>query len=201
MRRATLVTMLGASLIGCIRTRDVPQERGGTPLSARGPVIRQLDSLAFRVILPAPMAQLLADSVPGFEPWPLAHYDRDLRAWYVVSHRSAPSAVIGDFNGDGVQDLVMEGHDGHRGLRLCLLSVGDAFRLIVLDSLPYDPTAPDARNSITYLAFRGPGRIGTNYTDSTMVLRADGFEVGYFEKAAVLYYWNGKEFAPLQTAD
>jgi hypothetical protein len=164
-------------------------------------LIKQLDSSTFRLLLPPAMERLLQDSAPRFELWPWQHYDRDVHSVYVISHRTAPSAIIGDFNGDGVQDVVIEGHDWHRVLRLCVLSQNDDFTFIVLQSRPWNSTAVDPHNQISYLSFRGPGRIGTNYNDEEMVLRTDAFEVITVDKAAVLYYWNGKTFVEFQTAD
>ncbi len=88
-----------------------------------------------------------------------------------------------------------------RALRLCLLSTDRGFTLIVLESTSYDATQRDSGTAINYLAFQAPGRIGTNYTDSTIVVRTDGFAVVYFEKGSMLYYWDGAKFIEFQTSD
>jgi hypothetical protein len=200
MRHAYLFLILG-TVVWSHSPSNRPEPAASPHLAGPGPLIKQLDSSTFRLLLPPTMKRLLEDSAPGFELWPWQHYDRDVHSVYVISHRTAPSAIIGDFNGDGVQDVVMEGHDRHRVLRLCLLSQDDDFTFIMLQSGPWSSTAVDPRNQISYLSFRGPGHIGTNYNDEAMVLRTDGFEVITVDKAAVLYYWNGKAFVEFQTAD
>jgi len=200
MRQAHLFLLLGTALWPCSRASQ-PLPTGQPRTVDPGPLIKQLDSSTFRLLLPSGMRTLLEDSAPGFELWPWQHYDRDVHSWYVISHRTAPSAIVGDFNGDGVQDVVIEGHDRGRVLRLSLLSQDSGFTFIVLQSYPWDSSAIDRHNEISYLAFRGPGHIGTNYNDEQMVLRTDAFEVVTVDKAAVLYYWNGKAFVEFQTAD
>jgi hypothetical protein len=200
MRQPTVLLLLATALWPWSQLSD-PLYTGRPQVADRGPLITQQDSSGFRLLLPVPMQKVLGDSAPDFVLWPWEHYDRDLRSSYVISHRTAPSAVIGDYNGDGVQDVVMEGHDRNRMLRLCLLSRHDGFTFIVLQSLPWDSTKLDPHTEISYLTFQGPGRIGTNYNEEEMVLRTDAFERITLDKAAVLYYWDGKAFVEFQTAD
>ncbi len=201
MRLLALIGLGAAASLACSQPSRGPDATEGGSVPTPGPVIEILDGGAYRAVLPPAMRQLLNDSSPGFEPWPISHYTSDVRGWYVVTHRSAPSSVVGDFNGDGVQDLVTEGHDRQRALRLCLLSTGRGFRFMVLQSTSYDTTQRDAGTAINYIVFQQPGRIGTNYTDSTIVVRTDGFAVVYFEKASMLYYWDGAKFVEFQTSD
>jgi hypothetical protein len=200
MRPGYLFILLGTAILPWPRA---PRSMAtGSPHALdSGPLIKQLDSSTFRLFLPLPMAKLLEDSAPGFELWPWQHYDRDVRTVYVISHRTAPSAIIGDFNGDGVQDVVMEGHDRKRALRLCLLSHEVGFRLLILENHPWNPSALDPGTEISYLAFRAPGRIATNDNGEEVVLRTDAFERVIVDKGAILYYWNGTTFVEFQTAD
>jgi hypothetical protein len=59
----------------------------------------------FTVHLPADMARVLNDSLPGFTPFPQTNYSSSLRAM----HATPLSIVLGDFNGDSAQDVAMLG--------------------------------------------------------------------------------------------
>ena len=37
--------------------------------------------------------------------------------------------------------------------------------------------------------------------DTALVLQHEAFEVGYWEQASVLYYWDGRGFAKYTTSD
>lgn len=54
-----------------------------------------------------------------------------------------------------------------------------------------------------YLSYVAPGRIDSTpeLEDSVLVLRREAFEVGYWEQAGVLYYWDGRVFAEYITGD
>ncbi|MHB1863768.1 MAG: hypothetical protein ACYCVL_12445 [Gemmatimonadaceae bacterium] len=160
-----------------------------------------MDSAAFRLELPTAMVRLLRDSAPGFQPWGMDRYDPDVRRTYFLSYRAVPSAVIGDFNGDGIPDVVADGRTGTEALEVCLLSQGNGYRFIVLRRGGLDATVAARGSEIRYLVFHPPGQIGPGLGTDSVLLRTDAFEEVYFEKASVLYYWNGKEFKQWQTSD
>lgn len=166
------------------------------PRPAIGPRVELVGSV-YRLVLPEVMVDLLRDSIPSFQPWTIDHYDGETRNVYLFSHREAPWAVIGDFTGDGIEDVVIEGRDDDRDLRLSIISQSGRYRLLVLEINP--PPRPTLAGH--FLRFRAPGRVGTNYSDETFILRADGFEEVIYEKAVTLYYWDGDHFAEFATAD
>src|SRR5438093_9957028 len=57
------------------------------------------------------------------------------RALYRLKPREAPFAVVGDFNGDGILDAVIDGDNGRSGRRVVLLSNGQLFSSSEVDSL------------------------------------------------------------------
>jgi hypothetical protein len=86
----------------------------------------------------------------------MEHYVDEVRQWYRQTRQQPPWAVFGDFNRDSVQDLVIDGTDGRRDLRIALVSTGDSFRLLVLKAAPLDERR---LNSIEFLAYQEPGTL------------------------------------------
>ncbi|HYB99750.1 MAG TPA: hypothetical protein VEC57_11530 [Candidatus Limnocylindrales bacterium] len=58
------------------------------------------------------MAHAIERAVPGFEVEALASYDADVQRYYRITGRQVPWAVVADFDGDGAQDVVVDGHVG-----------------------------------------------------------------------------------------
>jgi hypothetical protein len=166
-------------------------------LAQQAPTVR-LDASGPELQLPASFRDALARAAPGFVTWQLPDYTPDIRTGYTVTVRQTPWAVVGDFDADGNQDLVVEGHTAERALRLCILARGREFEVLTLDSVAYHagPRAIDHA-----LLFVAPGRLGTNFSDDTVTIFADGFEVYFWEKAGSAYYWKNGHFEEFATSD
>jgi hypothetical protein len=82
---------------------------GVTPPRASGDVPRITNEGA-EIVLPDPMRQALQMAFPGFQHWPLPTYEPVLMRLYKITPHQTPFAVIGDFNGDGIQDIVLAGY-------------------------------------------------------------------------------------------
>lgn len=203
MRYLALVATISSGLGACApgdTPRDAPPEGVPAVVDASSPPlapeIRFDDSVTVRLELPPPMARLLADSAPGFVPWSLAHYTPDVRGWALPKSRSALSVVIGDFNGDKVLDVVADGYDRSRTLQIALVSNAGGWLFITLHAHPLDTVPVPAANPYArlgeYLTLAPPGRYESNFEDEPLVLKSDGFYQVYFEKAAVLNYFDGR---------
>lgn len=158
-----------------------------------------------RLELPASMREVLADSIPGFVPWTMEHYAPEVQWWVAHRRLNVPWAVFGDFNSDSIQDLVMDGTDGRRSLRVALVSTGPTYHLLVLQVLP----VYEGLKSIEFLAQQAPGMIDTLACSEDegqchsvpFDLAADAFQVVHYEKASSLWYWTGDGFAQSTTSD
>lgn len=143
----------------------------------------------------------------AFAPYEDAEYRPDLLGWYPADAHARPYAVIADFNGDGRQDVVLDGQSPSHIRRIVLLSGHSGFRALLLIDEPRDARAqlvsPAAGQRTVYLSYVAPGRIDSSpeLEDSALVLRHPAFEVGYWEQAGVLYYWDGRKFAEYVTGD
>ena len=165
------------------------------------------------LVLPAAMQAALQAFDSTFVPRRLSdyapgHYDRRCPAppdcpepWYQITDRQALFAAAGDFNGDRILDVVLDGENAREGARLIIMSDGSRFRVAILHSLGVVPArirqfrerprAPDeAELGVGEgLAVVGPGTIRSEFEAEPLVLTTDAFVLHYFEKAAVIYYY------------
>lgn len=84
----------------------------------------------FSVFLPEAMNRTLHDYDPAFGIWKEGDFYPSVVRDYRFSEQQAPSAVIGDFNADGILDIVLDGHNKNSDLRICILSNGKSFGVV-----------------------------------------------------------------------
>jgi hypothetical protein len=147
-----------------------------------GPAISKVKD-EYRLVLPEPMATAIQRIVPGFEPEELDSYEVDIQKLYRFTCRQAPWAVVGDFDGDGAQDLIVEGHAQGRGYRLCVWGA-----TAVVDTLPVRSQRWE-KPLRSVLMYAEPGEQYTNFSDDSLFIWADGYVDYFFEKGGWLMYW------------
>jgi len=163
--------------------------------SAPGPVI-EMSGGGFGVRLPRAFARAIEEAAPGFRPFTLDDYADDIRHEYTFTMRQAPWAVVGDFNGDGWCDLVIDGHDATSSYRFCVWG-GAAPKVLKLA-----PPAPRQGGVlIAALQYHDPGRVETNFNNESMELFTDGFNDYAWEKAGTLFFWKKDHFEQFVTSD
>jgi hypothetical protein len=138
----------------------------------------------------------------AFVPYGEAEYAPDLVRQYPTDSQARPYAVIADFNGDGRRDVVIDGQSPTQVARIVLLSRGSDYQALVLEKRARDMKKETRRRTV-YLSYVAPGRIDSSpeLEDTAIVLKHDAFQVGYWEQAAVLHYWDGQGFAEYVTGD
>ena len=145
---------------------------GGFTVPARaeapGPVVARTDT-TYELVLPRLFAAAIEESVPGFHPWRMSDYDSAVQKGYDVTSRQLPWAVIGDFNGDGESDLVIEGYVEQECRRLCVWGAGDWPRVEILETKTCRPPMGPRG---TVLMYRRPGLQFTNFDDSYTFLNS-----------------------------
>jgi hypothetical protein len=146
---------------------------------------------------------------PDFHIRDQADYLPSVLKQYPFSNRQLPFAVIGDFDGDRILDVVLQGRDKTSELLIAVLSSGGIPVVMeILRSRLVDPKTEfygmgdrTEYGLWTYLTFVPKGMVESPFAKQPLKLTTDAFQVNYFEKASVLYYLNGHTFLKYITGD
>jgi hypothetical protein len=207
---------------GCARRTETPTPRGkvSAEVADRGPrLVGNPPNL--QIELPPRMTQALARSDSGFVTLTPFDFVADIvpgdttsGAWrYPYDGRQAPFAVIGDFDGDGRDDVAL--------LQRATESApfrADGRVVVVFDraSTPFAPTATSWNSRIAgggvkcgfYLTrfrkgpFKPPDWVGAGDTSHTINMPYEGIEVSNFGKTAMTFWWTPEgDFDEVRTAD
>ena len=200
------LTLRGAELAKLISESKLILGRSPDALDAPFPemsgdiaLIRKKGSRA-ELYLPPRMRSSLASFDSDFTIWGLSDYNALLLGWYPYSETNLPFVVLGDFNGDTKQDVVLHGHNTSADMVICLLSTSNGYHILIVDKWEVQDWTRSSHHDI-YLTHVGPGLIESGFEDEPLRLTTDGFQIGYFEKAATLYYYKEGRFRQYTTAD
>jgi hypothetical protein len=118
---------------------------------------------------------------------------------YRITGRQAPFAVVGDFNGDRILDVVVDGDNAKGGRRIALLSRGREFVPSELGaSLPR--VSSDGPFDYWLLLVR-PGKHDSGYEDAPLILKTDAFLDVYNEKGASIHYFRDGDWHVYTVSD
>jgi hypothetical protein len=163
------------------------------------PHIKKVRGL-YTLILPNSMKDLLRRERPGFVPWGPECYAYLAAApeghW---SKRNAHYAVIGDFNGDGVVDVVVAGIDGKDEVIIGIISGGKGYSIVEASRTPLNPILADCKYRDYYLKYYPPGPV-VGCCDPVPLLKNDGF-AEITEKTAVLFAYERRTFQAYTIGD
>jgi hypothetical protein len=119
-------------------------------------------------------------------------YEEIISLTYQINEKQLPWAVIGDFNGDEINDVMINGHNNKLDLLIVILSESDSFSLHEISSSQY--YGPDVELKWSSFSYVPRGIIlSSNYEEDTFELPSDAFEWGS-EKGAAVYYFKDGEF-------
>jgi hypothetical protein len=137
---------------------------------------------------------------PSFVPWRERDYEPMIVRGYAFSSREAPFAVLGDYNGDGRVDVAIDGHTKTQTLTIVLLSNrNDGYRVIVIRRGPL--LDPKKEPLWMFLGRRIPPGTELGFEPPAVKPKYDAFEREYGEKGAEAFYWDGRKFRSVLTAD
>ena len=119
-----------ALVIACVVPLSCSRRKGDRSAVDGSPEARAAAAAIETVPTPeltARMQAALDSAFPGFELWTSRDYDAALKASYRMDSLDGLAWTAGDFNGDGLRDVVLTGHAGRRVITVALLSRGATF--------------------------------------------------------------------------
>ena len=180
-------------LLAALATVSICLGRGEARIP--GPAIVQVGA-NYELVLPDAMATAIQRAVPGFRVETLASYDADIQKYYKCTSRQAPWAVVGDFDGDGVQDLVVDGYVGDRCHRLCVWGATTD-----VDTILGQVGDRQGRPFHSVLMYAPPGEQSTNFSDDVVFIFADAYVHYIFERAGSTWYWKDGRWNEFGSSD
>lgn len=168
----------------------------------------KIEIVEYTVILSTEMAVALKKYDPEFEIWEAWDFDHLFQEMYsyggssgkYIINYQAPSAVIGDFNGDKIPDIALLGHNKTHEKRIVVLSEPAGYEVVELFNYPLSvslsPTAKKGRISMGKCIELVPvgRRIKAEpaFNRPELNLKTDAFEYGGERGSSLFYYKNGK---------
>jgi len=193
------LALLAAFAAGCTTGK---QDQANPPA---GDTVTTAASPAPRRIVPGlseAMRSALDQFAATFEPFAPEEYNPELAAYSASRQNQLLYQAKGDFNGDGLADLALNGHDKTRELLIVILSQPDSSYKVV-------PLKEKARQPLynhdvgIFLTAIGPGPL--NMSNGPLPrpdsLSYDGVVVNYGEAASEVFYWTGTQFLQFFTGD
>jgi hypothetical protein len=145
------------------------------------------------------MQSALQKFAPTFEPFTTNEYDPEVVSDSVAWQAKRPFEARGDFNGDGLEDRALNGHDASRELLIAILSQADSsYKVYALKDIGRQPTYK--RDVQISLSEAKPGPVAAEGPAIPESLPHGGIEVHY-PGASEIYYWNGSRFLQFFSGD
>jgi len=174
---------------------------------ATEPRIAALDGYP-RLVLPSSAARALREEEPSFEAWTTGHYASHVLnptffSGYAFQDDQAMSAVIGDFNGDGLDDALADGRTDEEVVTFVFLSSDSTYEIHELDRGEASAESLTSSGGGRYFEKAQPGTYSESEMsgDRSVALATDGFIEIFWERASVLHYFTDGEWHRLITSD
>lgn len=148
--------------------------------------------------LPAVAFKTLADSLPGFAPFPVSAYDSAV--WITEVERDStavlPSVILDDFDGDKRVDVAMVGVSRDTTAEIMLLS--NRTNTATSDLLFMNPRRSGNLSEKTDVLLRA---IRADEMASRFRVQRGGVEAVDVGKGSVIFYWDNGILKQIQTGD
>lgn len=147
---------------------------------------------------------------PAFQIRKQTDYIPSLVKGYRFSSRQALFAVVCDLNGDGKEDLVIDGHDDANNLLIAVVSSKSGPYVLEINKWQPLATPKDDYYGMgdhveyglsDYLEFVPKGEINSPHEEHPLKLSTDAFELGIYEKGSAVFYLKDGKFQSYATSD
>lgn len=178
---------------------------GSTRAVPLGPMIIMIGS-EYGIYLTDDMNAVLRNYDPTFAHWRPGDYIPSIAQTYKYAPCQAPFAVIGDFNGDGIPDAVIDGHASKESRVIALLSQGNAFYVIEISKSRYIEPRKLAFNGGSHreygldrcMAIVNPQTLRSPLEKEPLVLKTDAILLSTMGKGSQILYMKDGLFAQYQ---
>lgn len=121
-------------------------------------------------------AKALRAYMPKFKQWSIWDYPVSIRKHYPHSMSQLPYAVSGDFDGNGLRDIIVAGHAGEERVILAVMSEGRGYYILPISEYIRDTRFPEL--DVLFLLKRGTRFAidGENYSGPEEVISRDGLQ-------------------------
>lgn len=155
----------------------------------------------------------LKTSNPDFRLWDIEDYVPSILKRYELTKKQCPQAVFGDFNGDSVGDVVLNGHDKKQILNIAILSYKKGtgafdYKVQIIRKGPlFNPkelpcSSPETKGLGSYLTYSPPRRFKSEFEEKPLNLKTDAFVLqDACVSSVALYYYNNGGFHTYITGD
>lgn len=167
----------------------------------------------YKVVLSTPMSEALAKHDPNFRIWEAGDFHPDLIRLYrftsfenwrnFVSYQT-PSAVIGDFNGDGAPDVVLTGRDNTDDKVIVILSSGAIFNVVDVEKGPLIESVLAGKGTVEKsLGLVPPRRVkpAPSYNLPPFDLKTDAIEIAFLDRGARIFIYKDGKFEIYSESD
>ena len=145
----------------------------------------------------------------SFKLWSDEDYLPSIHSYYRYTDRQSPFAVLGDVNGDGRIDAILDGLTDSHSVLIAVLSKAGRYRVQVIHSWDlanprsnrYSPDSSLEHGKDSFLAYCRPRRITSPYEKAPLTLRNDAFVLIHAERASSVYYYRKGRFRTFTTSD
>jgi hypothetical protein len=153
----------------------------------------------FKLELGPVLLETLKAYNPTFKVWSDEDYSKDVKKHYKATKNQTLSAVVGDFNDDKMQDVILLGRTDANNVMVAVLSNKNGYEVFELGKT--DLSDPKKNPLEIYLAYVKPKKFKSRYEDAPLVLKTEAFEKVFFAKASSLYYFKDGKFEQYITSD
>lgn len=155
--------------------------------------VYQLDPEYIEDMKPSPqMTEALSKYSPDFVMWKMEDYPPEKIKYYPYSDKSLPYAVKGDFNGDGIEDMAVAGHDKDSNLVLAILSDEKGYQVLPIrdgkyyaDSRKYGKEIPYTATDVIAKKEKGYRFSYGDMSVTSVKMRSGGFSwkgIAYYDR-------------------